>query len=35
MAHGWVSRGDVKDKKIARDVNLAFERAADFLQSLK
>jgi hypothetical protein len=34
MQHGWVNRGDIKDDKIARDVNLAFNHAVDFLHSL-
>ena len=24
MQHGWVCRGDIKDEKIARDVNSVF-----------
>ena len=34
MAHGWVNRGDVKQEKIARDVDLAFQHAAEFLATL-
>ena len=34
MQHGWTNRGDINDEKIARDVNLAFTYAADFIRSL-
>ena len=34
MIHGWTIRGDIKDDKIARDVNLAFDYADQFLKSL-
>ena len=34
MAHGWTVRGDIKDEKIARDVDLAFNYADDFIKSL-
>ena len=35
MQHGWSTRGDIKDEKIARDVNLAFDRVLEFFNSLK
>ena len=34
MKHGWTCRGDIKDEKIARDVDLAFNYADDFIKSL-
>ena len=34
MKHGWTIRGDISNKKIARDVNIAFKNAAEFLKSL-
>jgi len=32
MAHGWVSRGDVTQEKVARDIKLALEMTFDFFQ---
>jgi hypothetical protein len=34
MKHGWTIRGDVTDQKIARDVNIVFNHAAEFLKAL-
>lgn len=34
MAHGWTVRGDIKDEKIARDVDIVFNNALDFIKSL-
>ena len=34
MSHGWTIRGDVNDKKIARDVGSAFNNALEFFKSL-
>jgi dienelactone hydrolase len=35
MLHGWTTRGDVKDEKIARDVNIAMDQVLEFLSSLE
>ncbi len=34
MQHGWTCRGDIKDEKIARDVDVAFNQVLEFLRSL-
>ena len=32
MSHGWMSRGDIKDESVARDVKLAMEKTLDFFK---
>jgi dienelactone hydrolase len=32
MTHGWVSRGDLSDEKVVRDVNAAMQDAITFLE---
>ena len=34
MAHGWTIRGDIKEEKIARDVESAFSNAVAFFNSI-
>ena len=33
MAHGWVSRGDLKDEKVVQDSQEAMAKAITFLKS--
>jgi len=35
VVHGWSNRGDINDEKVARDVNLAYDRVEEFFNSLK
>lgn len=35
MLHGWVTRGDLKDEKVARDFHKAIHIAQDYFAKFK